>query len=540
MTTSRQQPLDPRHLLTIDVAAEVRKLAEAQIEGTWQIPAETVRLFLGSGARRVSVRLGRAAFTVRSGGAGLDPALLRSFATLTDESASPAGRHRALVALESAGALALIALAGLPRLHLCVDAGGTFLEVRGLRLDRDRARRFLEQACRFAGAPVTLDGRDVTLGFDDALAEATLAPPLGGRIAIPARCAGARLWLLVHGVVAAHLTVPGVPCFEAAVEVRGGAAAMPGAAALRDAIAPQIPALVDQALGFLIALGQGIRQFGDADQRRIRQLLLSAAQKHRRASEVFRLPLFRALVGPRVEERWLTLLDVGSTAAGSLLALYPEQDPAAFALPAAPVLVLDAQERSRLGELLGLGFLPPPCRPGVRRFRQFLWASIGTAKQWLRAPLHRRRRPIPDDCLSAEERALVSALRRSAAATGDSADVRVCEGSGPVRRARGSVWLLPRGNPIVAACGRAIARDPACLYPAWFALFEGRESVPEGVRTFVSAVSTTSVARPRMTTEPARDPDHDRDPWAPGGRLSGLRPVTNRAPGATNRLLLSP
>ena len=42
-------------LLTIDAESELRKLAEATLEGPWQAPAELVRRALAAGARRVDV-----------------------------------------------------------------------------------------------------------------------------------------------------------------------------------------------------------------------------------------------------------------------------------------------------------------------------------------------------------------------------------------------------------------------------------------------------------------------------------------------------
>src|SRR5690606_3539336 len=44
-------------LLRIDVLAEIRKLARAQLQGDWQLPSEFVRHAIASGARAIELRL---------------------------------------------------------------------------------------------------------------------------------------------------------------------------------------------------------------------------------------------------------------------------------------------------------------------------------------------------------------------------------------------------------------------------------------------------------------------------------------------------
>ena len=485
-----EHPLDARRLLAIDVDAEVRKLAEAQLEGVWQLPVELVRAVVRAGARHAQVRIRGSGLTVEADGPGLPPGLLRHLATLRLPGASAAARHRALVSLEREGALALIVLAGLKAEQADIDRTGNRIDVRGLRLPAERVRRFLEGACRFAPGTLTIDGRPAPRGFDRALAEAELAAPLSGRLAIPAQGEAARVWLLLDGVAAAHVTVPGGLCFEAALEMRNGVAPLPGAAALREAAAPHIPALEGQAHRLLVALGGRIRGRSDGEQSRIRQLLLTAARDRERAAGVFPLPAFRAVMGTRAEELWLSLRDIEGLGAelGTVPALDPGQEPSAFLLPAAPVLVLDTPERSRLGALLGLRFMPPPRRPARSSLRQWLASAlepaaveVGALAQRVLYP--RRREVVSLERLTPAERALLAALR-SPIGPGRGPDaVAIVEGDGSVRRTRGPRWWLPRANALVVACRDAVARDAAWAYPARFALLEGAEPAPEGVRS---------------------------------------------------------
>ena len=70
--------IDVSGLLTIDVASELRKLSQAQLQGPWQLPAELVRRALRDGAghidvaRRVAYGSGRAGVTMQAAAAAFD------------------------------------------------------------------------------------------------------------------------------------------------------------------------------------------------------------------------------------------------------------------------------------------------------------------------------------------------------------------------------------------------------------------------------------------------------------------------------------
>jgi hypothetical protein len=193
-----------------------------------------------------------------------------------------------------------------------------------------------------------------------------------------------------------------------------------------------------------------------------------------------RLPVFPALgtTGPR----WLSLVDVGEAArdeAGRrrVHALYPDQDAAKHVLPPAPVLLLDAPERSALGQLLGLGFTPLAPRPEDRPVRAALAALgrtasavAGQARHPILGP------PVPESDQTPAERALLAALGPHLPG------LVLRAGRGPVRKGRGGGWMLPRRNPQVAATAELVARDATWAYPALLALTEGRDGMPEAAR----------------------------------------------------------
>src|SRR5690606_12682367 len=86
-------------------------------------------------------------------------------------------------------------------------------------IDRGRAVDWLTKAGRFADVPVVIDGKPIRGGFDRVVTQAPLRAPLVGRVAIPLDGDGAHVWLLEHGLISGHLTIPDAPPFEAAVEL---------------------------------------------------------------------------------------------------------------------------------------------------------------------------------------------------------------------------------------------------------------------------------------------------------------------------------
>ena len=514
MSTPLKGPIDLAGLLSIDVASELRKLSQAQLQGPWQIPAELVRRAIRSGAKEVRLQTERHGVRMLDDGRGIEPELLQWCAVLLDERRSSEERHAALTTLESAGELALLALAGLEHRSLRIEsthrgtkavlevqrgrspwlqlqegfAGtGVDMTLRSPGLDRRQVAGWLRNAARFAPITVSIDGKPVDSGFSRALVQGPLTEPLQGRVAIPLDGDTAHVWLLEHGLVTGHVTIPEAPCLEAAVEL-GSEIADLSPSRLRDAVAPHVPVLVEQAVGLLVALGRRGPLTAEPVRSRAARLMLQAAQKKLALADIVRVPVFRSVDahGQRLVDL-VTLRKAAQPGPGGmriLPALYPTQNPDKFALGSTPVLIADAVERSRLAELLQVRFRPPDAKDAAntlhmawRRRLDALSRAAARAASWLRHPL--RSPPLSEDELEPTERHFLTLLqahlrddpRRSLHGAA------LCRGAGPIRRTGGASprLLLPRDNPTVRAAVAAVARESAWIYPAALALLEGRD-----------------------------------------------------------------
>ncbi|MCY1072658.1 hypothetical protein OV090_48385 [Nannocystis sp. RBIL2] len=502
------ETVDLRQLLAIDIEAELRKLATAQLQGPWQLPAELVRRSLSAGARTVEVELGRASVRVRDDGAAIGRELLLALADLLDTGVQAERRHRALLALEQAGALALLALPalrpgrveivarshGLVRRLECAGPGranlsegadpsggrGTEFVVRGAELDPARARTYLADVARFAPAAVRVDGSDISDGLRSYLARADLELPqfkLRGTVALAHRGEPARIWLLVHGVVSTHVGVTRAPCFEAVVELADKFAAgelTPAATAadLREAIAPALEAIVDAGVQLMLATGARSASLPGTSQARVLHLLLQALRSRRRAAEVLALPVVPALVS-RDERRWLAIESLPALARPEpAFALEPEQNPDDFALPGPPILLLGTAERGILAELLQLRFRSPPPR-GTEQMP----VSAALTRGWrqLAQAFGGARRPLPDSALSPAERQFLATLRAAVrGGAGAPERVELCAGAGSPRVAGEPATLyLGREHPDVRAAIAAAETGEAWIFPACIALLAG-------------------------------------------------------------------
>jgi hypothetical protein len=512
--------IDVSGLLTIDVASELRKLSLAQLQGPWQLPSELVRRALRDGANQVEVDLARHRAEVRDNGRGVPEAHLEWTCVLLDRRRTNEERHAALTALEATGELALLMLAGLePRtLQIRSARGGrvvclayqrgrtpwmtidatpesdsTVVVVQHPELDRARAAEWLRGAARFAPATVLVDGRPVDAGFQSTFGVQALHGPLRGRVAIPLEGDTAHAWLLEHGLVTGHVAIPEAPCFEAAVELGDPAATELSAARLRETMQPLVETLVRQAMGSLLHVARDVAVYPEHARRRLARLVLQAMRRRLLMPSMGRVPVFRVLDGANERRVDLMALREEMLRGGSdrtLTALYPDQRPERYALGTGLVLVADETERSLLAELFGLRFRPPELRDGAHglmaAWRRMVYGALrggARAADLLRHPL--RRPPLPEDRLAPEERHFLHALRGHALGGHRVvSEVHLCEGRGMPRRSADSPpqLLLPRDNPTIKACVKAVARDPAWVYPAWLAVLDGRALPPRSAR----------------------------------------------------------
>ncbi len=551
-------------LLRIDYSAAVDKLAGSQLRGSWQLPAELARLAIASGARAVDFDVDPRHLSMTAPGARWDQSTISDFASLLDRGLEAVDRHRAMVDLEERGAFVLSAIAcsrlrsvvltlgGEHGLKLELTAAGELavinpsdsalaqpdirLTIDGLAIDAERAAGWLRRAGRFSRVPVSIDGAPIPHGFRGSLIEGRLeagskSSPSSGApsssvpsgvtpsgvtlptaLAIARRGSTPRLWLLRHGIIATHATVPGYPAFEAAVEMaalsspdqtpaqgsgrsprRGANATTPAraprvtGAALREQLGPYLETLVDAAVGLTIELGKTADTLPEEVRARVARLLLRSALKRRRLSEVSGVRIFpllepdgRSMVSVDLVGRLVRVEEGGACA---LDAVSPEDDPKRYAVAGRGALAISQGERALLGELLNVVFSRPPAR--VRQgFRRRLLETAADRLRSLRPAAGGR---VPSSELSAGERGLLAGLSGDEAAGGPAegaaveAEFRL--GRGKPRRAGDGKLLLPRDNPTVRACVSAVERDDAWLYPAVVALASGRElSGPEARR----------------------------------------------------------
>jgi hypothetical protein len=478
--------VNAEELLTIDTEAELtRKLGAAWTDTPWQVPAELVRRAFACGAGRVEVELGRGRLVVRDDGHGLAPERRSALRRVLDASLSTSERHAALAALETEPEL--LAIAALQPREVAFDegdGGGTVLHISGISLEVEQARRYLEQATRFADGEVVVDGERLASGFPDAIAEAFLESPLRGRVAITPDADVAHLWLLSSGVVSSHVTLPRAPAFEAAVEMTALTQSRTPAA-LREALEPHHRTVVDRAVQLMLETMERASSLDEAARRTVRAQLLIAARTGWRRSEVFRVPLLPAVLGPAGDQRRvLNLLDLGHDR--TLPYLEPGEDPHRFRLPEGPVLEIGADERGRLAHLLHMRFRPVEDRQVPPAWRLRARRTVLGMSSALKAAASRMRDsgggdPLPGTALSIDEREFLRALRPALAP--GAPEVAFTDGSGAPHR-EGDALRLPRCNPEVAAAVRIVARDPRWAYVA--ALSLSLEPGPEAAQAWRS------------------------------------------------------
>jgi len=512
--------IDIGRLLTIDVESELRKLSQAQLQGPYQIPAEFVRRAVRNGASEIDVQLGRHRARIVDDGAGIDPTLLQWTAVLLDGRRPNPERHTALTVLEGSGELALLAVAGLSPRTVTIDAAfagqrhvleyaadrspvlrtgpaggkGCSVTIEANGLERRACTEWLIDAGKFAPATIRVDGKPIPQGFAHAFAIADLAPPLRGRLAIPFEGETAHAWLLEHGIVTGHVAIPEAPCFEAAIEL-GSTEVDLSAARVREAMQPHVPMLVDQAVSVLVRVANQAGTMPEPARARLARQVLQAARKQLRPQDITRAPVFRIADGEG--ERWIDIAGLQAASqhdpsgARILLALYPGQRPDRYTLGATPVLIADEAERSLLSELLQARFRPPDARDARESLRgvwhrgmDALRRTLGRAGDLVRHPL--RGRPIDDELLPLEEHELLKELRLHLGRDPHRSveGITMCAGAGPIRRTGGATptLLLPRRNPAVVACVRAIGQDRRWAYPVYLALLDGYGLPPDELR----------------------------------------------------------
>ena len=519
MTVSGGQSIDLGRLLTIDVRSELKKLSQAQLQGPWQIPSELVRRAIRLDSKRVDVVLGRHRIAVRDDGRGISFQEIQETAVLLDSSQGDERRHAALTTLEKVGAIDLLAVAGLDPSEFeieCVRDGvqttlqytkgqvphvarrrglvgqGTEIRIRSPAFDRRQVSDWLTHVTRFATAQVTVDGTRVAQGFGDALGTAQLRAPLVGTVAIPSSGETGHVWLVAHGVISGHLTVPGSFCFEAAVELSNQSEEIASPARLREAMTPLIPTLVKQAASLLARLAREQAASTESSRSRLAGLILDCIRRGHATESLLEARVFRIVNAHGLHLASLSQLRTnawdmpGGTQA--FYALYPSQRIRKFALGTSSILIADAGERSRIAEVIGIRFRPPNRRDASSWWANTTRRMAGPAKRIFTRAIARLRSPwrpspLPEADLTPDELDLVKNIRRQL--KGTIPVVELCEGAGPIHRtfAPVAMLMLPRENPTVQAAIAAMRANPAWLYPVALAFLDGDQLPPPSVRS---------------------------------------------------------
>lgn len=479
-------------LFAIDVARELRTLAEAQLRGSWQLPAEIIRFALRRGGRAVTVDCGARRLAIRWRDAPPERELLEELAVALDSGLGAARRQDAIARLEASGAEALLWAGALPGARLRIDGGGrpprrfelgrggrprlavgggnqpageTTVVWRCTRLDLVRAASWAAEACRFTDGEVAVDGRPPPRGFAAGMYEVRQSSPLPCRIGLTRRGEEPVLWLLRDGVVAARAAVPGLPPFEAAVELAGVVPAAAGGAELRRAVQPHVPALADRAAWMVANLGGRIEAMAAPDRRRLTTFALRAAACGLRASELRALPLLETLAPEAPPVSVDRLEELARTRGGRLFAVEADEDAAGLLADRAATVRASAEIRGLLSELAGVRWQPPPRR------RAGLWQRLrDVVRERGRWALRRLRglaggRPLADSELEPVERELRDRLRDAVAPR----SLDLGDGDGGVRETR-SGYVIPRRHRVITAAVRVAGGDPSWVYPVLLAL----------------------------------------------------------------------
>lgn len=490
------------HLFAIDVASEIRSLCEAQLRGSWQMPAEIVRFAIQGGAEEVVASVGWRDVVLSWSGDPVELTTLEKLANALDSRSTPVSRQRAVAELESEGAEVLLWAGGVAGSRLRIESRGgggrarfecrsgraprfetagfigspceTVVRWRCPRFDRRRARQWLRMACRFAAARVVVDGHSVSRGFVGGLYRLRLTEPLPMELGLTRQGEEPVLWLMRNGVVAARAVLPGYPPFEAAVELGGVVSGGASSSDLRRAVTPYLSDLSDKAVWMMIQVVDRPDRLSGSVGQRLLDLLLRAARHGLREHEIRNLPMIPTCGG-------LKLVSIARVEAlarrrgGRLFAIEPGVTVEGLLADPGSTVVASTGVRNLLSELTGIRFQPPPRRQAgpLRRFAE----RTRRRARWL---AERSRgtiggRALPLQALSRDERRLLGSLRAVLAPR----SVDLGEGSGLRRTATG--FVLPRSDPAVEAAVRVGAEDPSWLYPLVLSLRLG-EPPPGSLR----------------------------------------------------------
>ena len=504
--------------LTIDVSSELATLCAAQLRGTWQVPAELVRLALRLGAAEVAVHSRRRRIEISWEGPTIGDEVFSDLRSALETDLAPEVRQPAIAALERSGMEALLWAAGLRgarlqvacsdgerrwefedrnrrRLHWNRGAGSgappsVKIQWRCAGLDRRRASKWLAIASRFAPARIFVDGFVLQTGFVGGLYHLQLVEPVPCKLGLTRAGDEPVLWLLRDGMVSARASVPGYPPFEAAVELGGLVAPGASAADMRRAVAPFLSEFVDRAVWMMVQVSDRLPEMAAGERERLAILLLRAARKGIRTREICELPLLEMVSddGLRLSVEEIRLM--AEQRGGVLSAIEPCERAAGDFMDPQATLLVSSEVRQLLAKLTGVRFQSPSRRR--RCFHERVVDRLRTTAVHLRhriRGLFLRGEVSPGD-QSPRESDVLEAVRWAMSPV----EMSLCEGQGSTGwTSRGVV--VPRSHPAIAVGAHLIAVDAAWLYPLLLALETGRDPPEDLRRRWLEASDSVAVGK---------------------------------------------
>jgi len=504
--------------LTIDVSSELSTLCAAQLRGTWQVPAELVRLALRLGAGEVTVQSRRRRFEISWEGPTIGHEVFSDLRSALETDLAPEVRQRAIAALERSGMEALLWAAGLRgarlqvacsdgelrwdledrnrrRLHQNPGAGSgapPFVKIqwRCAGLDRRRASKWLAIASRFAPASIFVDGTVLPTGFVGGLYHLQLDEPVPCKLGLTRTGDEPVLWLLRDGVVSARASVPGYPPFEAAVELGGLVAPGASAADMRRAVAPFLGELVDRAVWMMVQVSARLPEMAAGERERLGILLLRAARKGIRTKEICEIPLLEMASDDGLHLSVEGIRQLAEKRGGVLSAIEASERVAGDLMDSQSTLLVSSEVRQLLAKLTAVRFQSPSRRR--RSFRRRVADRLRTTAVHLR---HRIRglvlcRKVPPSDQRLHESDVLEAVRSAMSPI----EISLCEGQGSTGwTAKGVV--VPRSQPAIAVGADLISGDATWLYPLLLALDTGRDPPEDLRRRWLEASQSVAVGK---------------------------------------------
>lgn len=408
-------------LLRIDVRAEIRKLSDAQLQGSWQLGAECVRLATQCKANGIKIKTSRRSFAMAASNALLRSELLGALARVLDETLPAQKRHKALEVLESSDHPVLLVLLSRSIEHIdftIQHAQGQHrlvwtrgqkparmrqrkaqslcsmtlkLRIRGL--DRGALRSSLFELCRFCGVPLRVDGQPVLASAKSRsskgnpvadLAQRRVLEPFPGTLTLPHPSSGSRVWLLQNGVIRANLSLPDRPWFVATLELSSKVQADATPADLRRRFEQELTPLVNTSIELLRA--QVANNQDPSQLPALRHWVLEAAKIPALLPQVETLAVFEVHV-PRKAPVFCSLADLAEDLVGTLSSQRPvrprpamidPQDLARRAHHDTPLIAIETRAQPLLYELLAHRYDAAPAlsRPRWWSIRRLLGALV--------------------------------------------------------------------------------------------------------------------------------------------------------------------